>query len=278
MKKMPTVDLVDDFAAPLPILVISELLGVPKDHRTWLRERAVSLQEASSGRGGSYSRAEAATRELAGYFQQEARRRDGEYHDDLITLLVRARDHGGSPTDDEIVATCIHLLTAGHETTTNLVCKSVLALLRNPDVLDELRTNPGLMPNAVDELIRYDPPVQMVTRWAHRHEQLRGRDINCGDKVVLVLGSANRDPLRFPEPDAVRLHRPSSRHCGFGIGIHYCLGAALARAEAEIGLAMLLEHFPQLRLTNEPVQFAEDMVFHGPKRLVLSTGEGRRNA
>jgi cytochrome P450 len=118
----------------------------------------------------------------------------------------------------------------------------------------------------------------MVTRWAHRHEQLRGRDINCGDKVVLVLGSANRDPLRFPEPDAVRLHRPSSRHCGFGIGIHYCLGAALARAEAEIGLAMLLEHFPQLRLTNEPVQFAEDMVFHGPKRLVLSTGEGRRNA
>jgi cytochrome P450 len=256
MKEKAQVDLVDDFAAPLPILVISELLGVPTNHRSWLRERAMSLQEASSGRASrqpdSYSRAETAAQELAGYFQQEAPHRFGE-----------------SLTDDEVVATCIHLLTAGHETTTNLIGKSVIALLKNPGALDELRTNPELMPNAVDEFIRYDSPVQMVTRWAYQHEMLRGRDIHRGDKVVLVLGSANRDPLRFPEPDALRLRRPSSRHCGFGIGIHYCLGAALARVEAEIGLTMLLEHLPQFRLTGKSVQYAEDLVFHGPKHLVL---------
>ena len=268
-------DLVEDFAAPLPVLVISTLLGVPRSHRGWLRDRAVSLQEASSARAGrragGYSQAETAARELTDYFRLETQRRCAN-HDDLVSRLVRARDHGEPLTNDEIVGTCVHLLTAGHETTTNLLCKSVLTLLSNPEVLRELRADPALMPNAVDELIRYDSPVQMVTRWSYRDEMLRRHKIRRGDKVVLVLGSANRDPLRFPEPDALRLRRRSNRHLGFGIGIHYCLGAALARAEAEIGLAVLLEHLPTLRLTNEPVQYADDMIFHGPKRLVLSTG------
>jgi cytochrome P450 len=275
MRRKPVIDLVEDFAAPLPILVISELLGVPRDHRGWLRDRAMSLQEASSARAGrradGYSRAETAARELTDYFRLAVKRRRGGDHDDLIALLVRARDRGEPLTDDEIVGTCVHLLTAGHETTTNLLCKSVLTLLGNPDVLRELRDDPGLMLDAVDELIRYDSPVQMVTRWSYQDQVLRRRIIHCGDKVVLVLGSANHDPLRFPEPDALRLHRRSSRHCGFGIGIHYCLGAALARAEAEIGLAVLLKHLPALRLTDEPVQYADDMVFHGPEHLMLNT-------
>lgn len=275
-RSKPVFDLVEDFAAPLPILVVSELLGVPQDHRGWLRDRAVCLQEASSARVGrradGYSRAETAARELTDYFRLEAQRRRSGDHDDLVALLVRARDRGEPLTDDEIVGTCVHLLTAGHETTTNLLCKSVLTLLGNPEVLRELRADPALMPNAVDELIRYDSPVQMVTRWSYRDEVLRGREIRRGDKVVLVLGSANRDPLRFAEAETLRLHRRSNRHCGFGIGIHYCLGAALARAEAEIGLAVLLEHMPTLRLTDEPVQYADDMIFHGPRRLVLTTG------
>ena len=271
-----TIELVDGFAAPFPILVISELLGVPKDLCGWFRECAVSLQEASTTRvarrADGYARAETAARELAGYFRQEAQRRRGEDHHDLVSLLVQAQDRGELLTDDEILGTCIHLLTAGHETTTNLICKSVLALLRNPDVLHELRAHPELMRNAVDELVRYDSPVQMVTRWAYRDEVLHGRDIHRGDKVVLVLGSANRDPCQFADPDALCLDRGISRHCGFGLGIHYCLGANLARAEAEIGLTTLLENLSQLSLADEPAQYADDMVFHGPVRLVLRTG------
>ncbi|HEY6423086.1 MAG TPA: cytochrome P450 [Pseudonocardiaceae bacterium] len=275
LREKPIIELVDDFAAPFPILVISELLGVPEDLCSWFRECAVSLQEASTTRAGrhadGYATAETAAQELAGYFRQEAQRRRGKGHHDLVSLLVQARERGELLTDDEIVATCIHLLTAGHETTTNLICKSVLALLGNPEVLHELRAHPELMRNAVDELVRYDSPVQMVTRWAYRDEVLRGRGIHRGDKVVLVLGSANRDPRQFSDPDSLCLHRSASRHCGFGLGIHYCLGATLARAEAEIGLTTLFESLPQLSLTDEPVRYAEDMVFHGPARLVLRT-------
>lgn len=271
-----TIELIDGFAAPFPILVISELLGVPRDLCGWFRECALSLQEASTVRAGrrtdGYARAETATRELAGYFRQEAQRRRGGDHHDLVSLLVQSRDRGALLTDDEIIATCIHLLTAGHETTTNLIGKSVLALLRNPDVLRKLRNNPERLPHAVDELVRYDSPVQMVTRWSYRDEVLHGRDIHRGNKVVLVLGSANRDPHQFPDPYALRLDRGASRHCGFGLGIHYCLGATLARAEAEIGLSTLFDSFPELSLTDEPAQYAEDMVFHGPARLVLRTG------
>lgn len=276
-REKSTIELIDGFAAPFPILVISELLGVPGELGGWFRECAISLQEASTARAGrrtdGYVKADDAARELAGYFRQEAQRRRGGDHHDLVSLLVQARDRGVLLTDDQLIATCIHLLTAGHETTTNLIGKSVLALLRNPDVLYELRAHPELMPNAVDELVRYDSPVQMVTRWSYRDEVLHGRDIHRGDKVVLVLGSANRDPHQFPDPDALCLDRGASRHCGFGLGIHYCLGATLARAEAEIGLSALFDSFPQLSLTDEPAQYAEDMVFHGPTRLVLRIEE-----
>jgi cytochrome P450 len=276
LRDKPTIDLVDGFAAPFPILVISELLGVPDELCGWFRECAVCLQEASTARASrgadGYARAEAAAQELAGYFRREAQRRRSDDHHDLVSLLVQARDRGELLTDDEIIGTCIHLLTAGHETTTNLIGKSMLALLRNPDVLHELRAHPEFMRHAVDELIRYDSPVQMVTRWSYRDEVLHGRDIHRGDKVVLVLGSANRDPRQFSDADALRLHRSASRHCGFGLGIHYCLGANLARAEAEIGLITLLESFPELSLTDEPARYADDMIFHGPTRLVLRTG------
>jgi cytochrome P450 len=270
-----SIDLVEDFAAPYPVLVISELLGVPKSLRDWFRERAVWLQEASSARAGRradrYSRADHAARELADYFGQQVRLRRRESRDDLVSLLA----HAEGLSDDEIVGTCVHLLTAGHETTTNLLGKSVLALLATPDVLERLRADPELMPAAVDELIRYDSPVQMVTRWAYQEQVLGGREIHRGHKVVLVLGSANRDPHRFPVPDELRLDRDASRHCGFGIGIHYCLGAALARAEAEIGLTVLLENLSAFALTDEPIHYGDDMVFHGPTRLSLQVSRVR---
>nr|AHE14853.1 StaP-like cytochrome P450 [uncultured bacterium] len=263
----PQFDLVSQFAAPLPVLVISELLGVPGSLHTWFRERAEWLQGASSSRAArdpdAFTKAETASRELTEFFREEVRRRRTP-GPDLVSLLA---DTSGL-TIDEVTATCVHLLTAGHETTTNLLGKSVLALSSHPTVADRLRTHPEVIPAAVDELIRYDAPVQMVTRWATRSQSLGGREISAGDKVVLVLGSANRDPDRFAEPDELCLDRDTSRHCGFGMGIHYCLGAQLARAEVEIALPLLLDLLR--RRTVSEVRYGDDMVFHGPARLVLS--------
>jgi cytochrome P450 len=262
------VDLVSRFAAPLPVLVISELLGVPASLRGWFRERAEWLQQASSGRvahgDDPFTTAETAARELTEYFGDQVRQRRGGTRPDLVSLLANAP----GLTADEITGTCVHLLTAGHETTTNLLGKSVLALTAYPGLADQLRANPKLLPAAVEELVRYDPPVQMVTRWATETLLLSGRRIRAGDKVVLVLGSANRDPARFPDPDRPRLDRDTTRHCGFGLGIHYCLGAQLARAEAEIALPLLLDLLRD-RVVGD-VHFAPDLVFHGPARLRVS--------
>lgn len=277
LRDRPVIDLVADFAAPYPIMVIGELLGVPAERRDWFRRRALWLQEAGSARaaGGGEPRvdlAERAARELAEYFSRQAERRRRDPRDDLLSLLVSAAGRGAPLGADEIVGTCVHLLTAGHETTTHLIGKSVLALLRAPAVLDRLRGGDVPWPAAVEELIRYDPPVQMVSRWARCDRVLGGRRVRAGEKVVAVIGSANRDPRRFDAPDELRLDRAPARHAGFGLGIHYCLGATLARAEAEIGLATLLAAFPRLALTGEPVPYGDDMVFHGPARLPLRTG------
>jgi cytochrome P450 len=269
----PVIDLVEDFAAPFPVLVISELLGVPVGHRTWLRQCAMWLQEASSARVGrrtdGVDRANKAADDLSEYFGEQVELRRADPREDLISLLARAQLRGEATTE-EVVGTCVHLLTAGHETTTNLIGKSVLALLARPDLLHRLRSDRDLLPVVVDELVRYDSPVQMVSRWACRDFSLGAKSLRAGDKVVLVLGSANRDPQRFPEPDELRLDRPTGRHSGFGAGIHYCLGANLARAEAEIGLAALLTSLPEMSRADESVCYGDDIIFHGPVRLPLT--------
>jgi cytochrome P450 len=271
----PVADFVAEFAAPFPILVISELLGVPGRDRDWLRARALDIQHASSARvggsGGGYERAEAAARQLTDYFRDLIGQRRAQPAEDLVSLLLRVP---GGLTEPQIVGTCVHLLTAGHETTTNLLGKTLLALLARPALADELRADAGLLPGAVEEFVRHDSPVQMVTRWTHRDENLGGRTVRRGDKVVLVLGSANRDPRRFPDPDEIRLRRDARRHTGFGIGIHYCLGAPLARLEATTGLRGLLNLLPTIALADEPVRYAPDMVFHGPERIMLRLGGG----
>ncbi|MFV8132058.1 cytochrome P450 [Streptomyces syringium] len=271
------VDLVDGFAAPFPILVISELLGVPKEDRPWFRARAVDLQQATSARVArrpdAFAVAERAAREFGAYFRAEFARRRAEAAGgtDLIAALLAEPVRSGID-EDLLAGTCVHLLTAGHETTTNLLAKGLLALLAHPDRLDRLRARPGSLPGAVEELVRYDSPVQMISRWAHEDDRVGGRVIRRGEKVTLVLGSANRDPERFPDPDRLDLHRDARRHTAFGLGIHYCVGAPLARAEAEIGLTALLTGLPGLALADEPVRWADDLVFHGPARMVVRAG------
>ncbi|MFF6777221.1 cytochrome P450 [Streptomyces sp. NPDC012637] len=272
-------DLVAEFAAPFPLLVIAGVLGIPERRHGWFRERALALQRAGGTRAdrshAGMAGAERAAAELDAFFRREldARRGPGGDRGDLLSALARAADERTSLTPEEQSATCIHLLTAGHETTTGLLGKAVLALLARPELCAELRADPALLPGAVDEFLRHDPPVQMVTRWAQHDTGLAGHAIRRGDRLVLVLGAANRDPARFPAPERLDIHRDAARHCAFGLGIHYCAGAALARAEAETGLAVLLTHLPALRPGARPaveVRYAPDWVFHGPERLTVT--------
>ncbi|MGW2184318.1 cytochrome P450 [Streptomyces sp. NPDC001719] len=268
-------DLVDRLAAPFPLLVISELLGVPREDRAWFRARALDLQQATASRVArtpdGFAVADSAARELDAYFRAELARRRARpaVGADLIGAML---EHAGaaSADDDTLVGTCIHLLTAGHETTTNVLCKGLLALFAHPGQLAALRARPELTVNAVEELVRYDSPVQMITRQAGEPDRMGGRAVPAGSRVVLVLGSANRDPERFPGPDRLDLTRDARRHSGFGMGIHYCVGAPLARAEAEIGLTELLRGLPRLALAGQPV-YAKDLVFHGPARMPVRT-------
>ncbi|GHE15224.1 cytochrome P450 [Streptomyces alanosinicus] len=277
------VDLVERFAAPLPLLVIGELLGVPPADRDWFRTRALDLQQATRARAGrspnAFAVADTAARELDAYFLTELRRRrtahlsGAQYGDDLIGAMAERAGAAGLG-DDVVTGTCVHLLTAGHETSTLLLCKGLLALLAHPDQLAALRgaTAPGQMAGAVEELIRYDPPVQMVTRarQPNRDGQLAGRAIPGGGSVVLVLGSANRDPARFSHPDRLDITRTPGGHLGFGTGPHYCLGTALARVEAAVGLTELLRRMPHPVLATQPV-YGDDLVFHGPSRMLVRT-------
>lgn len=277
-------DLVEHFAAVLPVLVISELLGVPRADRAWFRGRALDLQQATSVRTGrasdAYARAEDAASQLDAYFRAELRLSGRRERDDLIGRMLR---HGADDlSEDTLVGTCIHLLTAGHETTTNLLAKGMLALFAHPEQLALLRSRPDLLTAGAEELLRYDAPVQMITRYATAGARIDGRgrgrghghghDVPDGTKVTLVLGSANRDPGYFQEPDLLDVRRDSARHVTFGAGAHYCVGAPLARAEARIGLRALLTRLPSLAIATrdpEPVRYAPDLVFHGPERLMV---------
>ncbi|HVS10126.1 MAG TPA: cytochrome P450, partial [Planctomycetota bacterium] len=203
--------------------------------------------------------------ELDGYVRRivhERRRRPGP---DVISALVEL-SRRGLMDEDEVVANCTLLIFAGHETTVNLLGNGVLALLEHPEELAKLRERPELWPGAVEEILRFDGPAQLTFRFAGEDLRLGDRDVECGQSVALVLASANRDPAVFPEPDRLDVERCGARHLGFGLGIHFCLGAALARAEARIALSALLRRAPRLALAGEPV-WRPGIALHGLERL-----------
>ncbi|MFS8096724.1 cytochrome P450 [Lentzea alba] len=262
-------DLVERFSAPFPIMVISELLGVPREKWDWLRSQAVALQEGSSSRAArnpdAHKIAEAAARELHDYFSALAEDRRAAPGEDLVSLMVSAQTRGEPLSLDEIVATCVHLMTAGHETTTNVFSKAVLTLSTRPEALSRLRS--GVTAAAVEELVRFDSPVQAISRWAYEDVTVAGVEIPRGSKVMVMLGAANRDPARFTAPTELDLDRDGGRSVSFGLGIHYCLGATLARVELEIGLGLLLKALCEF--TVDDVKYPYDMVFHGPHKVVV---------
>jgi cytochrome P450 len=268
-------DLIAAFAYPLPALVIAHLLGLPPEDRDqfkqWSDEVTAFLGQGAATPEGAI-RGQASLLELRGYFARQVERRRRSPGPDLISALLAAEDRGQGLTERELLGTCVTLLLGGHETTTNLIGNGVLALLRHPDQWARL-DDEGLLPGAVDELLRYEAPVQRAWRVAAEDVTLGDRDIRRGDLLYAMLGAANRDPDQFTEPNRLDVGRPASRHLTLGYGVHFCVGAPLARLEGAIALRALRQRWPGLRLeaSYEP-QWKPNMAFRGLKSLPVRFG------
>lgn len=265
-------DVIADLAFPLPATVIAEMLGVPPADRDRLKKWSddfilILSADPSAIAPEVYERIAQAAQALTSYFRDIVTQRRAKPQHDLLTMLEQAEEQGHRLSEEELFATANILMVAGHETTTNLIGNGLLALLRHPDQLQKLRADPGLAAQAVDELLRYDSPVQFVYRLAREDMEIAGRQIRKGQLVHLVLGAANRDPAHFPDPDRLDISRPGHKHLAFGQGIHYCLGAPLARLEGEIALTTLLHRWPGLRLGSESLGYRSNFNMRGLKAL-----------
>jgi pimeloyl-[acyl-carrier protein] synthase len=264
-------ELVRDLAAPLPVIVIAELLGVPAADRERLvqwSEDLIELLDPLSGREG-LDPPKRASRALAGYFRELLAQRRREPRDDLLSAMLAAEERGEHLQEGELLSLCSLILAAGNETTRNLIGNGVRALLAHPEERKRLRDDPALLPSAVEEFLRYDGPIQMTDRVATEDCEIGGQAIRAGQLVGVLLGSANRDPERFPEPDRLDLGRPDNRHLAFGHGLHFCLGAGLARLEAQVAIGGLLRRFPDFRGDPEPPGWKASVVIRGPTALPL---------
>lgn len=248
-------DLIHDFAFPLPIYAICDLLGVPREDQDDFRDWAGMMIRHGGGPRGGVGRA---VKKMRGYLAELIHRKRDNPGDDLISGLIRASDDGEHLTENEAAAMAFILLFAGFETTVNLVGNGVYALLRHPDQRQRLQRSlaageTGLLATGIEELLRYDGPVELATwRYATEPVELGGRRVAVGDPVLVVLAAADRDPERFADPDRLDLSRSDNKHLGYGHGIHYCLGAPLARLEGQAALGTLLTRLPDLRLAVDP--------------------------
>ena len=265
-------DVMEDLAYPLPVTVICEMLGVPVgDHasiRGWSADIARSLDAIGLPSDQSIvERGRIARRQLADYFRALVPERRARPQPDLLSGLLAAEEQGDKLTEPEVIAMCLLLFIAGHETTVNLIGNGLLALLRHPEQLARVQADPALVPNAVEELLRYDSPVQRTARITTEEVDLAGHHITKGAMVVVALGAANRDPAQFADPDRLDVTRRDVRHVSFGFGIHFCLGAPLARVEGQIALGALLRRAPGLTLDEPTLEWRESSVLRGLKRL-----------
>jgi Cytochrome P450 len=269
------IDIVDDFAYPLPVTVICRLLGVPRKDEPLFREWSdaivagadVSAEQDTTERDRA---AQQARTEMGRYLVDLAEQRRGHPSEDMLSAFINEPDPATRFTRDELAETAVLLLIAGHETTVNLITNGVLTLLRHPDQLDRLRRDLGLLPSAVEELLRYEPPVHMRERIPLADIDVAGSTIPKGTSLVLVLASGNRDPKRFHEPDRFDPTRPDNQHLGFGSGIHLCYGAPLARIEAQIALRALIPRLGTATLTQDPPPYRHNAMLRGPRHLPIA--------
>ena len=264
-------DLMQAVAQPLPVIVIAEMLGIPAEDRAqfkiWSDQRARTLEPIITPREREV--AETASKALDEYFLPIIRERRVEPQDDIVSALAQAEEEGDRLTEREMLNMLRLLLIAGNETTTNLIGNGFLALLRHPDQLQRLRDDPSLIPLAVDELLRFDSPVQTDFRRVLTDCEVNGIPLKQRENIVLLLGSANRDPDVFEAPDTLDVGRGDRSHLSFGRGIHHCIGAPLARLEGRIVLEMLLERFSRIGLRGEPPRFRNSIVLRGLESLPL---------
>lgn len=272
-------DVVGELAYPLPLTVIADLLGVPREDTPRLREwsavltRALDPYIALTGQPAEgLERRMAALTEFREYFQRLVERRRRDPGDDLVSALTAAEDGGDRLSSEELLSTCVLLLVAGHETTVNLIANGVLALLRHPGQFAMLATNPGLAPGAVEEVLRYDPPVQLLMRVAGEDLSVGGTTVPSGSVVLLLLAAASRDPAVNEEPDRFDIGRTQLRHLAFGFGAHFCLGAPLARIEAQVALAAFARRFPQARAVSSELRYRDNVTLRGLTQLRVLTG------
>jgi cytochrome P450 len=273
VKDRGEMDLIEDFAFRLPVTIICDMLGIPEEHREVFYKGSRDggrLLDPVPMTPEEIAQANAGNAMAKMYFQQlfELRRRNPG--DDLTTQLVQAEEDGSKLTNEELTANIILLFGAGHETTVNLIGNGLLALHRNPDQLALLKANPSLITGAIEEFLRYDSSVQLTGRVALEDiDDLGGKRIPKGESVLCLLGSANRDPAIYPDrPDRLDITRPNVRPLSFGGGIHHCLGAQLARIEAEIAISTLLRRLPELRLDDaDNPEWRPTFVLRGLKRL-----------
>ena len=262
------IDLISDFAFPLPVIVIAEMLGVPaKDRarfRAWSDDIALSVNPLLSSE--QIDRVQQATEDLFDYFEGIIEQRRQAPQNDMISALLAAEEEGDRLTHEELLSTLMLLLVAGNETTRNLIGNGMLALLKNPAQLQRLRDHPELLDSAINELLRYDSPVQIDSRNAIGDVEIGGKRIAAGQRILAIVGAANRDPDVFANPDELDIGRDEISHLSFGRGIHYCLGSPLAILEGRIAFTSLLARFSSIRLASEPV-FKEQIVLRGVEEL-----------
>lgn len=265
-------DLIAEVAYPLPITVIAELIGVPpedrEDFKAWSGPIALALGPATPP---DVARAALEGRnQLVAYFDRIIESRRAEPRDDLLSALVAAEDAGDVLTHGEVLAMLLLLLIAGHETTVNLIGNGVHALLRHPDQLERLRAEPSLAKSCVEECLRFDSPVQLTGRVVLQDTEVAGQAVTRRQSVTTLLASANRDPDRFPDPDVFDIARDPNPHLSFSAGIHFCLGAMLARLEAQVAIPAIVERFPKLRLASEELRWRPAVVLRGLEALPVA--------
>jgi cytochrome P450 len=265
-------DFIADFAGPLPALVIMDMLGAPREELGRLKrlsdEMALFIGSARDA-AEKYERAASATREMAGIFRELVSARRAAPQRDLLSELVTLDDAGDRLSEDELVATCMLLLFAGHETTTHHLANGLCALLAFPSQLEELRSNPSLAPAAVEELLRYDGPIGAQVRIVRERQTLHGKDLNPGERVFLLMNAANRDPRAYQDPDRLDLARNGVPHLTFGFGAHICLGFPLARLEGQVALPAVLARWRRIELATDRLEWMDSMVLRGMKAMPL---------
>jgi pimeloyl-[acyl-carrier protein] synthase len=268
-------DLIEEFAYPLPVRVICEMLGVPvADHerfKQWGLDIARGLDAIMLPPDSEVAqRSMAGRRALAAYFRELIAERRAAPREDMLSALIAAEEAGDKLNEDELMATCLLLLVAGHETTVNLIGNGSLALLRHPAELRKLRDNPGLITSAVEELLRFDGPVQRTARIPSEDITIGDHTIPKGEMVMPFLGAADRDPAQFPDPDRLDITRGDNRHIAFGMGIHFCLGAPLARMEGQIAINTMLQRLPKLTLAIDKPEYRQSLTLRGLQALPVS--------